>query len=201
MIKINGGLPAPSLLGYQEFGTGQKRQIVIEVQPGLKIPGILVLPKGKVGGLWIVVSDGGKIDAQKLILPKDDTAMLYLDTLGIGELSGVEMRYSVYLGASIPFLDGYQITRAAEAMKRYTSNITVLGRGPIASQAVMYAGLLKSDFTLVMGQNCMRSWLDVFKDGVSDSAVQPRAPLSGSLEHLRSLVPHGQWDFQEYPIH
>jgi dienelactone hydrolase len=201
VIKLNGGLPAPSLLGYQEFGTGQKRQVVIEVQPGLKIPGILVLPKGKVGGLWIVVSDGGKIDAQKLILPKDDTAMLYLDTLGIGELSGVEMRYSVYLGASIPFLDGYQITRAAEAMKRFTSNITVLGRGPIASQAVMYAGLLKSDFTLVMGQNCMHSWLDVFKDGVSDYAVQPRAHLCGSLEHLRSLVPHGQWDFQEYPIH
>ena len=201
VIKINGGLPHSTPLGYQEIGTGLKRAVIIEVQPGLKVPGILVLPKGKIHNLTIVVSDGGKADAQRLVEPKNNSAMLYLDTLGVGELSGVEMRYSVYIGASIPFLDGYQIVRGAEAMKRYTNNISVLGRGPIASQAAMYAGLIDPSFTQVTGENCMRSWLDVFTDGTSNYAVQPRANLCGSLNHLRSLIPNGRWRFQTYPLH
>lgn len=195
VIRINGGLPAITPLNYREMGDGSQRAIVFEAQPGLQIPGILVLPQDRVDAVKIVVCDAGKAQARSLIPPAAHQATLYLDTLGVGELAGVEMRYSVYAGSSIPFLDGWQVVRAAEAMRRYSPHIHLAGRGPIASQAVMYAGLMDHTIESVSGQDCLRSWLDVFKDGVSDYAIQPRAHLCGSLDHLRSLVKHATWDY------
>lgn len=194
-IRINGGLPEKTPVNIRELGAGMKRPVAIEVQPGLEIPGILVLPKWKIDGVQIVIFDSGKMEAEAAAPPSKGMAALYLDTLGIGELGGVEMRYAVYMGASIPFLDGWQIARAAEAMRRYSSNIFLLGKGPIASQAVMSAGLIDPSFASIVGQDCLRNWADVFKEGVSDYAVQPRANLCGSLDHLRSMVKNGKWEF------
>jgi len=194
-IRTNGGIPEKSDLKYRELNQGSKRAIVFEAQPGLEIPGVLVLPHGKVDAVNIVVLDSGKAEAEKLLPATGNVATLYLDTLGIGELSEIEMRYAVYTGASIPFLDGWQIVRAAEAMRKYSPNIHLIGRGPIASQAVMFAGLMDNSFASVLGQGCLRSWLDVFNDGVSDYAIQPRAHLCGSLDHLRSLVKNAKWEF------
>ncbi len=192
-IRVNGGIPARSELKYRELTAGSKRPVVIEAQPGLQIPGILMLPPGPCRSVNIVVYDSGKAEAIKAAPPEPGVATLYLDTLGIGELADVEMRYAVYMGSSISFLDGWQIVRAAEAMRRYSPNIHLTGHGPIASQAVMYAGLMDNSFTSIIGQDCLQSWSDVFKDGVSDYAVQPRAHLCGSLEHLRSLVKNSTW--------
>ena len=105
------------------------------------------------------------------------------------------MRYSVYMGASVPFLNGWEIAHAAEVMAKYSSRIELVGRGAVSSQAVMYAGLMDRRFEKITGQQCLKSWLDVFQDGISDYAIQPRAHLCGSLDHLRSLVKNGQWSF------
>ena len=199
VIRTNGGVPQRTPLDYRELGSGPKRAIRFEAQPGLGIAGILVLPAGKVDSVRIVVCDEGKADAQRLVPAKPTEATLYLDVLGIGELSGVEMRYSVYAGTSIPFMDGWQIVRAAEAMHRYSPKISLVGSGPISSQAVMYAGLMDNSFDSILGQRCLRTWTDVFRDGMPDYAVQPRAHLCGSLDHLRSLVRRARWEFAHDP--
>jgi len=191
VIKVNGGLPGKTDLKYRETGNGLKRAVIFESEPGLQTPGVLVLPKGKPQGVRIVVSDLGK---QAVVADATDNyATLYLDTLGVGELGGIELRYPVYLGRSVPFTGGWQIVRAAEAMRKYSGHIEIEGRGPIASQAVMYAGLMDNRFAKVTGIDCLREWADVFKDGVSEYAIQPRAHLCGSLDDLRSKVKNGVW--------
>ena len=195
VIRVNGGLPEKSDLHYREIGDGEKRGVIFEPQPGLQIPGILHLPKGRIDKVVIVMMDAGKAEAQKLQPPSEHQATLYLDGLGIGELAEIEMRYSVYMGASVPFLNGWEIAHAAEVMAKYSSHIELVGRGAVSSQAVMYAGLMDRRFEKITGQQCLKSWLDVFQDGISDYAIQPRAHLCGSLDHLRSLVKNGQWSF------
>jgi hypothetical protein len=168
---------------------------VFEAQPGLQIPGLLYLPKGKVDAVNIVVYDSGKQAAASMVPARGNEAYLYLDCIGMGELGGIEMRYALYMGTSVPFMDGWQMVRAAEAMRRYSSHINLIGRGPIASQAAMYAGLMDHSFANISGQQCLHTWSEVFNDGVSEYAVQPRAHLCGSLDHLRSLVPNSHWEF------
>ena len=195
VIRINGGLPAKSALKYQELGDGSKRGVIFEPQAGLQVPGILVMPKGKVEGVTIVMVDAGKAEGQKLVPALPNQATLYLDGLGIGELNQVEMRYAVYMGTSISFMNGWEIVRAAEAMERYSKNVSIIGKGPISSQSMMFAGTMHSDFASVTGQECLKSWKDVFQDNISDYAIQPRAHLCGSLDHLRSLVKNATWQF------
>jgi len=194
-ILVNGGLPERSNLHYREIGDGDKRAVVFEPMAGLQIPGILHLPKGRIDKVVIVLSDSGKAEAQKQVPTLEHQATLYLDGLGTGELAGVEMRYAVYLGASVPFLNGWATVRAADAMVKYSSHVEIVGQGAISSQAMMWAGLIDHRFEKVTGQNCLKSWVDVFETGVSDYAVQPRAHLCGSLDHLRSLVKNGHWTF------
>ncbi len=196
VFRVNGGLPAKTDLKWQEIGTGEKRGVIFEAQPGLKIPGILIMPKGPVERVCIVVADVGKAAAQALIPPVEGVATLYLDTVGIGELSDIDMRYPVYLGSSVPFLDGWQIVRAAEGLRKYSSHILVVGRGPIASQAAMYAGLMDDRLTGVTGEQCLHDWVDVFEDGMPYCAVQPRANLCGSLLNLMQRVKGSTWTFR-----
>ncbi len=197
VFKVNGGLPAKSDIKYRELNAESKRPIVFEPLPGLSIPGLLVLPKGKVNSLTIVMVDAGKSEGLKLYPGQVGEARLYIDGLGIGELSDIDMRYSVYLGTSVPFLNGWSIARAAEAMRKYSTTIRVIGKGPVSSQAAMFAGLMNSSLAGVTGNDCLRSWKDVFDDGMSEFAVQPRAHLCGSLDHLRSLVKNASWTFKK----
>lgn len=78
-------------------------------------------------------------------------------------------------------------------MRRYSSHIELEGDGPLASQAVMWAGLLDPRFDQIRGNGGLKQWSDVFKEGIDPVAIQPRANLCGSLEHLRSLVKKGSW--------
>jgi dienelactone hydrolase len=191
-ISINGGVPALTDMKYKELGAGLKRHITLESEPGLVTPGVLVLPEQASIGVRIVVADSGKhtVVGQET---KPGFAVLYLDTLGVGELSQLDLKYAVYTGRSIPFLGGWQIVRAAEAMRRYSTNVEIVGIGPISSQSVMWAALMDRTFAKVEGKECLRSWADVFEPTVSNYAIQPRAHLCGSLENLRSQIPLSTW--------
>ena len=115
--------------------------------------------------------------------------------MGTGELSGFDLRFPVYAGRSVAFTAGIQIARAAELMSKYSKCIEVVGRGPMSSQAVMFAALINPSISKTTGIDCMRTWEDVFTDRVPDIAVQPRAHLLGSLENLRKKVRNGAWEF------
>ncbi len=193
-IALNGGIPARSNLNLHESGTDDKRTIVFESEPGLKTPGILRLPKGAIKGVRIMVSDSGKaFELAHASEPTDGFAVLYLDTLGVGELEGIELRYLIYLGRSVAFTGGWQIVRAAEAMRSYSKNIEIVGNGTLSSQAAMYAGLMGPTFSKVTGNRCLANWVDALDAGVPDSAIQPRAHLLGPLEELRKLVRNSDW--------
>ena len=88
----------------------------------------------------------------------------------------------------------------AKALHTKGTPIELVGRGPISSQSVMWAALIAQErgdveFASVTGLGCMREWADVFQDGMSANAVQPRAHLMGSLDNLRKQVRIGHWGF------
>lgn len=190
-IALNGGVPERTPLNFREVGTGEKRAVTFESEPGLKTPGILDLPKGKPTGLTIVVDDAGK--NSRVAPAKDGRATLYLDTLGIGELGGFELRYSIYLGRSPAFVGGWQIVRAAEALRGVSNHVSVEAHGVLASQAAMWAGLLDDGFDRIDGEGGLVKWEDVFDRDVTPYAVQPRAHLLGTLANLRGLVKRSHW--------
>jgi len=196
VIAINGGRPANTPLNYKETDSGDHKVVTFESEPGLATPGILYLPKGDIKGVRIVMSDEGKAAEIARDNPPGaggEYAVLYIDGLGTGELAGIEMRYPIYAGRAVAFTAGWQIVRAAEAMRKFSSHIEIVGRGAMSSQAVMYAGLLDDHFAKVTGIDGMQSWTDAFKDGFNPIAVQPRAHLCGSLANLRKQVKNGDW--------
>lgn len=196
-LEVNGGVPARSGLKYRENGDGQKRSVTFESEPGLVTPGVLFVPAGKVKGVRIYVSDNGKqaeiADRSGEVPAADGYVQLFIDVLGTGELADIELRYPVYMGRSVPFIGGWQLVRAAEAMHKYSGKIEVIGKGPACSQAVMFAGLMDDSFAKVTGLDCMAKWADVFGSAVPDFAVQPRAHLCGSLADLRKKVKNSTW--------
>jgi hypothetical protein len=195
-IAVNGGVPAKSPLNYKEAGTGPKRIVTFESEPGLTTPGILFVPEGRPAGVVIHMSDDGKaVDSTRTDAGKPDNFIhLYIDGLGIGELGGFDLRYPIYEGRAVAFTAGWQLVRAAEAMRKYSGHIEVVGRGPISSQAAMWAGLLDTKFAKIVGRGALGTWAEVFKAGVNPFAIQPRAHLCGSLANLRKQVRNASWD-------
>jgi dienelactone hydrolase len=199
-MKVNGGVPAKGDLKYSENGNGTTRSITFESEPGLVTPGILLIQKDTNAFVTIFVSDDGKVAEMVRQVRVTDRRIgfrgsLFLDVLGTGELSEFDLRFPVYAGRSVAFTAGIQIARAAELMAKYSKRIEVVGRGPMASQAAMYAALMNPSIAKTTGIDCLPAWEDVFKDGVLDIAVQPRAHLLGTLENLRGKVKNGEWEF------
>jgi cephalosporin-C deacetylase-like acetyl esterase len=200
VVRVNGGLPQKTPLHYHEIEGGAKRHVTFESEPGLTIPGVLTVPQGEVKGVRIVVADVGKAaaladpHAAKAVPP--GYACLTLDVRGCGELAGIDLRYLTYLGTALPFAQAWDIVRAAEAMRRYSAHIDVVGRGPGSSLAALYAALIDPTIARVVGYDALREWADVFRDDMPDLAIQPRANLCGPLSHLRSLAPHSEWHFR-----
>lgn len=150
-----------------------------------------MLPKGKSRGLRIIVDDAGK--ASRVAPPAEGYAVLYLDILGTGELKDIDMRYAVYMGRSVAFTGGWQIVRAAEAMKSRYGAVEIEANGALSSQAAMWAGLMSSQFREIDATGCLQDWQEVFRRDVSPFAVQPRAHLLGTLANLRAKVKNATW--------
>lgn len=200
VVRVNGGLPVRVALHYREIGAGPKRYVTFDSESGLTIPGVLFLPAGTPTGVKVLVSESGKVAAIEQFHVAQETdhgfACLCLDVRGFGELAGIDQRLMTYLGTAIPFAQAWDITRAAEAMRKYSDHVEVIASGPTASLAALYAGLMDRNLSRVVGSDCLREYSDVFDGKIGDMAVQPRADLNGSLTHLRSLVPHGEWHFR-----
>lgn len=181
-IAVNGGRPPRSSLRYSESGKGDHRAITFESEPGLVTPGVLRLPPSAPDEVMIVVDDAGKPSATPAASGR--RATLYLDILGVGELSGIEMRHPMALGQSVAFIGGWQIVRAAEPMRRYATRVTIRANGPLSSMAALYAALLDPGLGPIETRGAMRAW----SDASSALLVQPRAHLLGPLEGYYGLV-------------
>lgn len=194
LIEINGGLPERTPLNYKEAGPAEKKSITFESQPGFTTPGIFSNPSSAPGQLEIVVSDAGK--AVEYAARRDARNVLFIDILGTGELSGVEQRYTIYLGRSVAFIGAWQIVRAAEAVRKRRQEITVSASGPLSCLAALYAGLIDPSAANVFGKGALRRWEDSFQPGMTPYVVQPRAHLIGTLGGLRAKVPEAQWRYR-----
>jgi len=192
-ISLNGGRPRQTPLNLKESKLPNGLvSMVFESEPGLQTPG--VYRRGGSGDLTLYVSDDGK--TQSLTRHTGSNLRhgdLDLDILGTGELRELEMRYPIYLGRSVAFIGGWQIVRAIEAIGNREKRFAIVARGPISTQAAMWAALMEPKISGVDADECLASWADVFKPGVSPLAIQPRAHLFGSLANLRAKVRNSQW--------
>lgn len=191
LIRINGGRPERTPLRYQETGEATRRSITFESEPGLVTPGVLRLPAGgSCAEVEIVVSDEGKPAETPPTTGR--RAVLYLDILGIGELAGIEMRYPIVAGRSVAFTGGWQIVRAAEAMRRYAGRVVVRAEGPLSALAAMSAGLLDPSLDGIVATGAPPSWEGLI--GTDRPAlIQPRAHLLGPLAGYYRLLPRGRF--------
>ena len=183
-IALNGGVPPVCPLNVKVFAGGG---MTFEPIAGLTTPAILVKPSGAVKSVEIVATDQGKAVAASYPMQKD-RAYLFVDILGTGELQKLELRYPVYLGRSVAFYGGVQLARAKQIVAKLSKSISVIGDGPISSQAAMWAGIIDENWTSVTSKNGLSSWDDVFSRPGLDLAIQPRANLFGKIEELAKLV-------------
>ncbi len=196
VIRVNGGLPTKSDLNYRELGQGAKRPVVFDAQPGLQIPGLLYLPKGKVDAVNIVLYDSGKMSATKELPATGNDAYLYIDTLGIGELG---QHRDALLGVYGHF---HPVFRRLADRPRGGGDEALFeqdqcdwkGSGRLPSRHVRrFNGFWFQQHFGPRVHACMVR--RVCRWHVRDYAVQPRAHLCGSLDHLRSLVKNARWEF------
>ena len=198
VFKVNGGLPNKTDLKVVEGDYYPRHSITFESEPGLVTPGILLRKTNKPRTVTIYVSDDGKAsEMERQSTETHDTGELFIDVLGTGELSEFDLRFPVYAGRSVAFTAGWQIACAAEVMELHFDKVKIVGRGPLSSQAVMYAALMNPKISQTTGIGCLHKWEDVFKDGVDDKAIQPRAHLCGTLDSLRAKVKNGEWHFDK----
>lgn len=205
VVSLNGGLPKPSPLNARVLDETtpdpHRKFILFDSEAGLTVPGILLLPKGDVRAAVILVSDAGKAAASRDFdtdtLLGAGIACFCIDARGVGELAGIDERLMAYLGTSIPFAMGWDVSLAVLALRELAPRlplphdvpIGVAGRGPCASQAAIFAALLQPDaVAFVAGFDALKSYDECFDAGVPASAIQFRAADSAPLEHLRSLI-------------
>jgi dienelactone hydrolase len=204
-IRLNGGLPgviAPELNRLDEVD-GKVRCTFIS-EPGLTVPALYWPAKGAARAFVVFVTEKGKAEAAREFgvekLCESGIACLAIDPRGLGELKGLEMRYTTYLGQAPAFGMGWDITRAIAALAPETAKIAVVGRGPAAGQAALTAALIEPRIGFVAGLDTLREFADAFSDDVPLLAVQPRANYSPSLSILRNLVKAEKvWGFLGQP--
>ena len=65
-VRLNGGLPKRVPLNFKVLATtGSKSAVTFQSEPGLTIPGLLWQPPGAPKGAVVLVSENGKIAAEK----------------------------------------------------------------------------------------------------------------------------------------
>jgi hypothetical protein len=164
---------------------------------GFLAPAVVRQSNGTVSRLTIWLDDDGKaaslVRAQQ---PQGNERQVFVDTLGTGELAHVELRFLWYAGTSAPFVGGWQVVRLIDALSAGSLSIRIRARGPVSSQAALGAGLMSSKISGVTAEDSLHEWTDVFENGITEYAVQPRANLCGSLAHLESLVKNATWSLR-----
>ncbi len=192
-IRLNGGLPAavPADLKRLDETDGKVRLTFVS-EPGLTIPALYWPAKGVARALAVLVTEKGKTAAAEEFgvdkLRDAGIACLAVDPRGLGELKGLELRFTTYLGQAPAFGMGWDIVRAAAALGSECPKIAVIGRGPAAGQAALTAALFEPRIGFVAGLSTLESYADAFNDEVPLLAVQPRANYAPPLAALRGLV-------------
>jgi hypothetical protein len=205
-IRLNGGLPdnAPPDLKVLDEVEGRLR-IVFVSEPGLTVPALYWPAQGRVKALAVLVTEGGKARAAAEFdipgLRRAGIACLAVDARGLGELEGLELRYTTYLGQAPAFGMGWDIICAAEAValaraELRGAKLAVVGRGPTAGQAALAAALMERRVGFVAGLATLEKYPDAFGDDVPLLAVQPRANYAPPLAVLRDLLDaESVWSF------
>ncbi len=195
LAKLAGGLALPVDLDLKvrEGHIARRRYVTFAVENGLRIPGVLALPESPPRAGVVLVADGGKRAALERFpvaeLTAAGIACLAIDPRGIGELSGLDQRLAIYLGASVPLWQSFDATRAAEVLRSMgIAKVAVLGRGPCGAQAALFAASIDPTLAAVAGLDGLESWSDAFDDKVNALAILPRADHAPSLAALRGDV-------------
>lgn len=190
--KLMGGRPAAGPPKYFDVPLGQAEDanpvlVTVESESGLTLPGHLWHPlshRPKAG--IVLISERGKssafdeFDIEKLIAA--DYEVLAIDVRGCGELDGLDPRLLTYLGESAAFGMGFDAMRAAQALRMSVKGqIAVVGRGPTASQAALFAGLFDPTIDAIVGEDAPAAWGDAFEKDVNWTAYMPRAAYAPSL--------------------
>ena len=200
-IRLNGGLPAavPADIRKLEEAEGKAR-LTMATEPGLRVPVVAWSARGKLRATAILVADAGKAGAAADFgierLRDAGIACLAIDPRGLGELKGMELRYTTYLGQAPAFGMGWDILRAAAALAADSPKIAVIGRGPAAGQAALAAALIEPRVGFVAGLSTLEAFMDAFREDVPLVAIQPRANYAPALATLRGLVKaESLWSF------
>ncbi len=149
----------------------------------------------KLRGALVLISEQGKQAARDEFpidaLVAEGFTCLAVDVRGFGELSGLDPKLMSYLGISDSFAMGWDASRAAEALSSHYQQeirVAVVGRGPCASLAALYAGLMSQGVGCVVGLDALAQWSELFDESVPAYALQPRVMYGASLEELRKLA-------------
>jgi dienelactone hydrolase len=204
-IRVNGGLPAAVSADVKRLDESEgKVRLTLVSESGLTIPAVYWPTAGTARTLAVLVTEKGKAAAAEEFavdkLRQAGIACLAVDPRGIGELKGLELRFTTYLGQSPAFGMGWDIIRAASALGSECSKIAVIGRGSAAGQAAMAATLLEPRIGFVAGLSTLGKYEDAFNDEIPLLAVQPRANYAPALAGLRNLVKAEKfWSFGAAP--
>jgi hypothetical protein len=211
VVALNGGWPKREPLNLRFLGKhGGCQQVVFDSEKGLTIPGLLWKPIGQIRGGVVLATEHGKHAAMAEFgvdaLLKAGLTVLAIDPRGLGELKGLDVRLMTYLGTADAFAMATDLCAAADAIRTITPNVSIVGSGPAAAQAALFAALMDPSIESVAGLNGMKSYLELLDlplaqydpDGL---ALQPRANCGAPLEHLRTLVKcRSLWTFGSDPI-
>lgn len=198
VIALNGGLPICEELNFRVVGRhGECTQVAFSPEKGITIPGLLWEPPSPVLGGAVLATEKGKnaafVEFGVGALLEAGFAALAVDPRGIGELRGLDIRLMTYLGIAAPFAMAVDLRAAAEALRAVAPKVAVVGCGPGAAQAALFASLMDPQIAAVAGLNGMRSFVELIDLPPAQYEMEglplfPRANCGPSLERLRSLV-------------
>ena len=207
-IRFNGGIPGPTGSSATKSPPETKRleeadgkvRMTIATEPGLTVPVLYWPSKTPTQTLAVFVSERGKAEAAREFgidrFHEAGIACLAVDPRGLGELKGLELRYTTYLGQAPAFGMGLDIVRVLAALAPATTRIAIVGRGPAAGQAALAAALIESRIRFVAGLATLEKYADAFREDISLLAIQPRANYAPALAALRAgLKADGMWSF------
>ena len=198
LVDLNGGLPEAGV--DLEFTVLQARpgdplgfHVTFTSEPGLTVPGLLLLPEGEIEAGLVLVAEGGKRQALDTFpveaLRGSGVACLLIDVRGFGELPGLEPNLMAFLGIGDPFAMAWDAAQAARAMLcRFSVPVGVAGRGSCGAQIALFAALMEPRVAFTAGLSGIREHEDCFRDDVPTYAIQTRAAHAPRLSKLRSQV-------------